>query len=45
MVSLGSPAGCRLPPEPAGVAELHVAGGPAAGTLYRLAAGKPDIGL
>ena len=43
VVSLGDPAGCRRP-SPAGVAELRVAGGPAAGSLYRLAFGRVDIG-
>src|ERR1019366_1181637 len=43
LVSLGDPAGCRRP-EPAGVAELRVAGGPAAGSLYRLAFGRVDVG-
>ena len=39
VVSLGDPAGCRRP-EPAGVAELRVASGPPAGSLYRLAFGR-----
>ena len=43
VVSLGDPAGCRRP-DPAGVAELRVASGPAAGALYRLAFGQADIG-
>src|SRR5580658_7590137 len=43
VVSIGDPAGCR-PPEPAGIAELRVAGGPAAGTLHRLGAGEIDVG-
>jgi S-DNA-T family DNA segregation ATPase FtsK/SpoIIIE len=43
VVSLGDPAGCRRP-EPAGVAELRVAGGPAAGSLYRLTFGRVDVG-
>ena len=43
VVSLGDPSGC-LRPEPPGVAELRVAGGPAAGEVYRLVAGTADIG-
>jgi S-DNA-T family DNA segregation ATPase FtsK/SpoIIIE len=43
VVSIGDPAGCRAP-EPAGIAELRVAGGPAAGTLHRLGAGEIDVG-
>jgi DNA segregation ATPase FtsK/SpoIIIE, S-DNA-T family len=43
VVSLGDPAGC-LRPEPAGVAELRVAGGPAAGAVYQLGFEAADIG-
>src|SRR5208282_3809003 len=43
VVSLGDPAGCARP-EPAGVAEIRVASGPAAGALHRLAFGEADIG-
>ena len=43
VVSLGDPSGCPRP-EPTGVAELRVAGGPAAGDVYRLAPGMADIG-
>ena len=43
VVSLGDPAGCPRP-APAGVAELRVAGGPAAGAVYQLGFGLADIG-
>ena len=43
VVSLGDPAGCPRP-EPAGVAELRVAGGPAAGAVYQLGFEAADIG-
>ena len=43
VVSIGDPAGCR-PPEPSGVAELRVAGGPVAGTVHRLGFGEVDVG-
>jgi len=43
VVSIGEPAGCQRP-ESAGVAELRVAGGPAAGMLRRLAIGEVDVG-
>ena len=43
VVSIGDPGGCR-PPEPAGVAEIRVTSGPAAGTLHRLVFGAADIG-
>jgi S-DNA-T family DNA segregation ATPase FtsK/SpoIIIE len=43
VVSIADPAGCRRP-EPAGVAEIRVASGPAAGTLYRLPFGTADVG-
>ena len=43
VVSLGDPAGCP-PPQPAGVAELRVASGPAAGAVYQLGFASADIG-
>jgi DNA segregation ATPase FtsK/SpoIIIE, S-DNA-T family len=43
VVSLGSPAG-SLAPEPHGVVEIQVAGGPAAGGVHRLTLGEADIG-
>ena len=43
VVSLGDPAGC-MSPEPAGVVEIQVAGGPAAGGVHRLTLGEADIG-
>src|ERR1017187_10457321 len=43
VVSIADPAGCRRP-ESAGVAEIRVASGPAAGTLYRLPFGTADVG-
>jgi len=42
-VSLGDPSGCT-PPERAGVAEICVVAGPAAGMLHRLPFGEADIG-
>ncbi len=43
VVSLGDPSACPRPESP-GVAELRVAGGPAAGGVYRLGPGMTDIG-
>jgi S-DNA-T family DNA segregation ATPase FtsK/SpoIIIE len=43
VVSLGSAAG-SLRPEPRGVVEIQVAGGPAAGGVHRLTLGEADIG-
>ncbi|CAL9476152.1 FtsK/SpoIIIE domain-containing protein [Streptomyces sp. Tu 3180] len=43
VVSLQDPSGC-LPGEPAGLVELRVVGGPAAGTVHRLGVGRYDIG-
>jgi DNA segregation ATPase FtsK/SpoIIIE, S-DNA-T family len=43
VVSLGDPSGCRRP-DPAGVAEIRVVAGPAAGMLQRLPFGEVDIG-
>ena len=43
VLSLGDPSGCRHP-EPAGVAEIRVVAGPAAGMLHRLPFGEADVG-
>jgi len=43
VVSLGGPEGC-LYPEPTGLIEIRVAGGPAAGTVHRLSLGEASIG-
>jgi S-DNA-T family DNA segregation ATPase FtsK/SpoIIIE len=43
VISLGDPSGC-LRPEPTGVVEIQVAGGPAAGSVHRLTLGQADIG-
>jgi DNA segregation ATPase FtsK/SpoIIIE, S-DNA-T family len=43
LISLGDPSGC-LRPEPAGIVEIRVAGGPAAGGVHRLGLGEADIG-
>ena len=43
VISLGDPSGC-LRPEPTGVVEIQVAGGPAAGSVHRLTLGEADIG-
>ena len=43
VISLGDPSGCP-PPESPGIAELRVAGGPAAGDVYRLVPGMADVG-
>ena len=43
VISFGSPDGC-LVPEPAGLVDLMVAGGPAAGAIHRLGPGRADIG-
>jgi DNA segregation ATPase FtsK/SpoIIIE, S-DNA-T family len=43
VISLGSPEGCVYP-EPAGLVEIRVAGGPAAGAVHRLSLGDADIG-
>jgi DNA segregation ATPase FtsK/SpoIIIE, S-DNA-T family len=43
VISLGSPEGCVYP-EPTGVVEVRVAGGPAAGAVHRLGIGEADIG-
>jgi DNA segregation ATPase FtsK/SpoIIIE, S-DNA-T family len=43
VISLGSPEGCVYP-EPTGLVEIRVAGGPAAGAVHRLSLGEADIG-
>jgi S-DNA-T family DNA segregation ATPase FtsK/SpoIIIE len=43
VVSLGSPEGCVYP-EPVGLVEIRVAGGPGAGAVHRLSLGDADIG-
>ncbi|HEY1640787.1 MAG TPA: FtsK/SpoIIIE domain-containing protein [Streptosporangiaceae bacterium] len=43
VVSLGDPSGC-LPPEPTGIVEIRVAGGPGAGAVHRLSVGAAEIG-
>ena len=43
VVSLGGPEGCAYP-EPTGLVEIRVAGGPAAGAVHRLSLGEADIG-
>ena len=43
VVSLGSPEGC-IYPEPAGLVEVRVVGGPGAGAVHRLSLGHADIG-
>ncbi|MFE9772262.1 FtsK/SpoIIIE domain-containing protein [Streptomyces sp. NPDC005931] len=43
VVSLQDPSGC-LPGEPAGLVELRLVGGPAAGAVHRLGVGRYDIG-
>ncbi len=43
VLSLGSPEGC-LRPEPTGLVEIKIVGGPAAGAVHRLSLGDADIG-
>ena len=43
VISLGSPEGC-LRPEPTGLVEIKIAGGPAAGVVHRLGLGEAYIG-
>ena len=43
VVSLGSPDGCVVP-EPSGLVDILVAGGPDAGVIHRLGPGRADIG-
>ena len=43
VISLGGPEGCVMP-EPTGLVEIRVTGGPGTGSIHRLAAGEADIG-
>jgi len=43
VISLGSPAGCVVPP-PAGLVDVLVTGGPDAGAIHRIGPGRADIG-
>ena len=43
VISLGSPEGC-LRPEPTGLVEIKIVGGPAAGVVHRLSLGEAYIG-
>jgi DNA segregation ATPase FtsK/SpoIIIE, S-DNA-T family len=43
VVSIGDASGCP-PPESAGIVEIRMAGGPAAGTVHRLSLGHATIG-
>jgi S-DNA-T family DNA segregation ATPase FtsK/SpoIIIE len=43
VVSLGDPSGC-VRPEPTGLAEIRLVGGPAAGGVHRISLGRADIG-
>jgi DNA segregation ATPase FtsK/SpoIIIE, S-DNA-T family len=43
VISLGSPEGCVVP-EPTGLVEIRVIGGPGAGSIHRLGVGEADIG-
>jgi DNA segregation ATPase FtsK/SpoIIIE, S-DNA-T family len=43
VISLGTPEGC-LRPEPTGLVEVKVVGGPASGAVHRLSLGEADIG-
>ena len=43
VISLGSPEGCIIP-EPTGLVEIRVVGGPGAGSIHRLGVGEADIG-
>ena len=43
VLSLGSPEGC-LRPEPTGLVEFKLVGGPAAGAVHRLSLGDADLG-
>ncbi|HXL90519.1 MAG TPA: FtsK/SpoIIIE domain-containing protein [Streptosporangiaceae bacterium] len=43
VISLGSPEGC-VNPEPTGLAEIRVIGGPGGGSIHRLGPGEADIG-
>jgi S-DNA-T family DNA segregation ATPase FtsK/SpoIIIE len=43
VISLGSPGGCVVP-EPSGLVDILVAGGPDAGVIHRIGPGRADIG-
>jgi DNA segregation ATPase FtsK/SpoIIIE, S-DNA-T family len=43
VISLGSPDGCVVP-EPSGLVDVLVAGGPDAGVIHRIGPGRADIG-
>ena len=43
VISIGDPSGC-LWPEPTGLVEIRVTGGPGAGAVHRLTLGEADIG-
>ena len=43
VISLGSPDGCVVP-EPAGLVDVLVAGGPDAGAIHRIGPGRADVG-
>jgi DNA segregation ATPase FtsK/SpoIIIE, S-DNA-T family len=43
VISLGSPDGCMVP-EPVGLVDVLVAGGPDAGTIHRIGPGRADVG-
>jgi DNA segregation ATPase FtsK/SpoIIIE, S-DNA-T family len=43
VISLGSPEGCVYP-EPSGLVEIRVAGGPGAGAVHRLSLGETTVG-
>ena len=43
VISLGSPDGC-VAPEPSGLVDVLVAGGPDAGVIHRIGPGRADIG-
>ncbi len=43
VISLGSPDGCVVP-EPSGLVDILVAGGPDAGVIHRIGPGRADIG-
>ena len=43
VISLGDPSGC-LAPEPTGLVEIRVVGGPGAGGVHRISLGEADIG-
>jgi DNA segregation ATPase FtsK/SpoIIIE, S-DNA-T family len=43
VISLGSPDGCVLP-EPVGLVDVLVAGGPDAGAIHRIGPGRADVG-